>query len=285
MTPDRAGPPRRCGWLRMARLLLGAALTVAALTAGPAPAGEASNRVLVGMLWLPDGVTPRGPIPLVLALHDAPGIDARAWRYGEQITAAGIAVLQVDLHEVALNGADPPAPSDGNATALARLAMVLDIIAADPRFGFAPIGLLAFGSAAEAATLAAIELADSNRFAALVLLYPGCAGLEATIEARTDGPRAPVLLLHGDVDPANPPLDCMSLAARLARTAPVRRVQYAGAGYAWDRAPTGPWEVARLPWPGRPGQRVPATYWPAGAELSATQAASFFAAGFASPRP
>ena len=99
------------------------------------------------------------------------------------------------------------------------------------------------------------------------------------------GPRSPILLLHGDADPVNAPADCIGLASALARTAPVRRVQYAGAGYAWDLVPSGQYEVHKLPWPGRPGQHVAVRFWPQGAALSATQAASFFAATFATPRP
>uniref|UniRef100_UPI00355796A1 hypothetical protein n=1 Tax=Falsiroseomonas oryziterrae TaxID=2911368 RepID=UPI00355796A1 len=123
------------------------------------------------------------------------------------------------------------------------------------------------------------------RIGALALLYPGCDGVADRVVADDARPRAPVLLLHGDADPANPRAACEGLAALLARTAPVRHVWYAGAGYAWDRPPSGAYEVLRLPWPGRPGALIAAAYWPEAAELSAAQAASFFVAALATPGP
>ena len=89
--------------------------------------------------------------------------------------------------------------------------------------------------------------------------------------------QSPVLLLHGDADPANSPADCAGLAGRIARSAPVRRRQYAGAGYAWDLPAIGLDAVRKLPWPDRPGMWLPASHWPEAAEFSAAQVASFFA--------
>ncbi|MEO3474195.1 hypothetical protein AAFN86_20165 [Roseomonas sp. CAU 1739] len=247
-------------------------------------AGEPDAVRNVGLLWLPDEAAPAAPPTIVIALYDTTGIDPRGWHYAEQLTAAGIAVLHVDLQDTSAEDGGPVG-ADEPAAALTRLRMVMDILARDPSFAEAPIGLLAFGGAAQAATLAATDPSHRGRIGALVLLYPGCAALDASLTTQGRGPQTPVLLLHGDSDPANTPAECVDLAAHLARTAPVRRVQYAGAGYAWDMTPSGQYEIPSLPWPGRPGHRVPVRYWPAGAALSATQAASFFAAGLAAPRP
>lgn len=271
-------PARRAAWAIVGAML---ALTLLLPERGLAVGSDGPDAV--GLLWLPDGEAPSVPPAVVIAVHELTGIDPRGWRYGEQITAAGIAVLHVELRDVSAEGAGPTV-ADEAAAALARLLLVIDILAEDPRFANAGLGLLAFGTAGEAAMRAAADPVYGGRIAALVLLYPGCAGLDAAAATAGGGPRSPVLLLHGDADPANSPADCSCLAARLARTAPVRRVQYAGVSYAWDWAPSGLHEVPELPWPGRPGLRVAVRHSPEGAALSATRAASFFAAAFATRR-
>ncbi|MBP0464289.1 hypothetical protein J5Y09_10220 [Roseomonas sp. PWR1] len=261
-----------------ARGFVAAALATMLLMPGT---GLADGRDLVrdlGLLWLPDAPPAGEPMPVVVAIHDTTGIDARGWRYAEQITAAGIAVLHVDLLDTSAEDGGPGDPAADAGDALDRLRVVSAILAADPRFASAPVGLLAFGGAGETAIRAATDPEAGGRVAGLALLYPGCAGLQPG-EGRA--PRAPVLLLHGDADPANAPADCIALAVGLARLGPVRRIEYAGAGYAWDLTPSGQYEVPNLPWPRRAGQRVGVRHWPQGAELSATQVASFFAARLA----
>jgi hypothetical protein len=56
----------------------------------------------------------------------------------------------------------------------------------------------------------------------------------------------------------------------------VRRVEYAGAGFAWDRPAYGQEGRSLLPAPGRT-ERIPAVSWPELAEFSAAQVAGFFA--------
>jgi dienelactone hydrolase len=155
--------------------------------------------------------------------------------------------------------------------------MVIGLVAADPRFADRGIGLLAFGAVGRAAISAAADTAHGNPIGALILLYPNCAMLAEAAAAERLRPRSPILLLNGDRDPVNPPEDCVRLADQLGQAAPLRHVQYAGAGYAWDLPPSGPYETLQMPWPGRPGSVVAVSYWPKAAELSATQAAAFFA--------
>jgi dienelactone hydrolase len=273
---------RRRGARALALVLACAALLVA--PAGRSTADERAEVGAAGILWLPDGDANPGPVRLVVALHDL-GVDHRGWRYGDQITAAGLAVLHLDLDETSADGFRPGLPEGDIAIALARLAAVLDRLDGDPRFSAAPVGLLAFGEAGQAALLAAASPALRDQIGALVLLYPGCAALSGSLDNLAAGPRASVLLLHGDADPANPAAACAGLADRLARTAPVRRRQYAGAGYAWDLPPYGTEAAVRLPWPQRPGALVTAHFWSEAADMSAAQAASFFAAALPAQKP
>jgi dienelactone hydrolase len=257
-------------------MLVCAALLLAPAATNRAVAGAHADVGELGLLWLPDDGARMGPVPVVVALHDGE-IDQRGWRYGEQVTAAGIAVLHLESEDVSADGFTTAQSKDGLAVAFARLATVLDRLAQDPRFRWAPVGLLAFGESGRAAMLAAVDPALGERIGALALLYPGCADLADSLGTAVLRPRVPVLLLHGDADPANPRAVCAALADRLARTAPVRHTVYAGAGYAWDRPPHGDLERVRLPWPHRPGASLAASFWPVAADFSAAQAASFFA--------
>ncbi|MBR0641630.1 dienelactone hydrolase family protein [Plastoroseomonas hellenica] len=261
-------------------ILAAAALGLAiALAPGRSLAGDpCDGPEAIGLLWLPANADAVAPVPAVIAVHDAVGIDSRGWRYAEQLTAAGIAVLHLELHDTSADGAGP-APDDG-AAAPARLAAAAATLAEDPRFGGARLGILAFGAAGETALRVAAAPGAGEHIAALVLLYPGCATLPAT-EAVS---RSPVLLMHGDADPANTAADCAGLAARLARGASVRQIRHAGAGYAWDLPPSGVEEVVTMPWPGSPGRWLPVSHRPAIAELSATQVAGFFARRLAPAR-
>jgi hypothetical protein len=87
---------------------------------------------------------------------------------------------------------------------------------------------------------------------------------------------SPVLLLHGEADPANSPAECGDLSAALGTTAPVRRISYRGAAYAWDLPQSSGGEYSRQPGPNSQGT-IPARSWPELAELTATRAAAFLA--------
>ncbi|MGG5820209.1 dienelactone hydrolase family protein [Falsiroseomonas sp. HW251] len=267
--------PLRAG---LAGLLLGAGLALS--PAGPGHAVETAAQADVGLLWLPDDPATAAPVPVVVALYDFPGVDPRGWRYAEQLTAAGIAVLHVELQDYSADGIVAMPAGDDEAAALARVKQAIGFLAEDPRFAQAPVGLLSFGASGAAAMRAATDPIVGGRIGAMALLYPGCAGLGAAAEA---APRAPVLLLHGDEDPANTPADCAGLAARIARTAPVRHLRYAGAGHAWDLPPNGPHESMTVTWPGRPGMRLRTAFWAQATEYSAAQVASFFALALPAP--
>jgi hypothetical protein len=203
---------------------------------------------VIGLLSLPP-LMAKGPArPAVLVLHDALGPDSRSETYTVQLLGAGIAVL--DLLAEAPEGA-------------VRAAAVA-MLAADARIDPRRIGVLGFG--AGAATAAASPLP------ARVLLYPGCASLP-----RAEPIPGAVLLAHGGADAANPGAACAAAAEALAEGgARVRRVEYAGAGYAWDRPSFGMGERALVPASGSDG-RVRVQPWPALAGMAAAQVAGFFA--------
>lgn len=265
----------------LARALLGAMIAVAVFAPGRSLAADVGA---IGLLWLPEGAAPAKPMPIVIALHDSTGTDSRGWHYGEQITAAEIAVLHVELLENSADGFGVTVAADDVTVARARLRMVFDLLAEDSRFANSPVGLLAFGAAGQAGLHAAADPAHRDRIAGVALLYPGCATLAATVTTEWTRPRSPVLLLHGDTDLANLPADCRHLEGQLARFSPVRRRQYAGAGYAWDLAPHGAYEQVKLPWPGRPGSLISVASWPEATEFAAAEVAAFFASNFAAHR-
>lgn len=219
--------------------------------------------------------TADGPSAAVLIVHDSLGMDTRSHRYVAQLTAAGVAALEIELRANPPDGFPEPLPDTAEATGLAARAAAA--LAADPRFDPARIGAIGFGLGARAVALAPSAGPGGVAFAARVLFYPGCASLRdllprAHLAAGTVA--APVLLLHGEEDAANPPAACEALAAALSAAGPVRRIAYHGAGYAWDRPQAGGSELAAQPWPGGPGT-VGARSWPELADLSAAQAAGF----------
>lgn len=262
------------------RFFLGAALATALMAAGRDSGAVAMPLDALGLLAMPEeGVAPL-PSGVVVALHEPTGIDARGWAYGDQLAAAGIAVLHVELTEATGDDRAPDAGAAGTMAALARLTLILDHLATDPRVAGVPVGLLAFGAAGDLAARAAAQGPAGDRVAALALLYPGCADLADALARDQARLRAwgglRILLLHGDADPANTPADCGRLEAELASAAPVLRRHYAGAGYAWDLPPHGPYEAVKLAWPGRPGALLPVIHSPAAAAVSAAHVASFF---------
>ncbi len=255
------------------------ATSVAPATARPALAGP--SEVFHG----PDGVIgllhPSGtgapPSAAVLVVNDALGMDTRSQRYIEHLAAADLMVLEVELGPNPPDGWPEPLPGEAEAASLvARAAAAL---AGDPRVNPARVGALGFGIGARALALAPPRADGRDAFAARVLLYPGCGSLGGLVRAPERAAAAvlsPVLLLHGEDDPANRPAECEDLAAALGRTASVRRISYRGATYAWDVPQWGEGEHSSQPWPGGQGT-VPVRSWPDLTELTAARTAAFLA--------
>ncbi|WP_165982730.1 dienelactone hydrolase family protein [Dankookia rubra] len=208
-------------------------------------------------------------------MNDALGMDMRSQRYIDRLAAADLLVLEVELRPNPPDGWPEPLPSEAEAADLVGRAAAA--LAGDPRVNPDRVGALGFGIGARAVALA---LADGrDPFAARVLLYPGCKGLGEGVgapEHAAAAVRSPVLLLHGEDDPANPLAECEGLSVALRRTASVRRLSYRGATYGWDVSQWSEGEHSSQPWPGGQGT-VAVRPWPELAELTAAHAAAFLA--------
>lgn len=201
-----------------------------------------------GVLELPAS-SPSQNVPVVVILHDGGEPDTRSAIYITQLLGAGIAVLDVLMHQ-----------EDG-------LGAVVAALAVHPRLAGERMGVLGFGAGAR------LGLANlSSGIQARALLYPGCAGLPA---ARLPGDA--LLLLSGTVDETNPPDACAAAVERLAAGgATIRWTIYPGATYAWDFPRHGIEGPLRL-LAADATSRVLAQPWPELAALSASQVAGFFA--------
>lgn len=223
----------------------------------PPPLGSASAITfgqVVGMLVTP-APDAGPPIGVVVLLHDSLGPDARGAHYIDQLVGARVAIVDVLR-----------SPSDA-----AMLSASLAELAAESGLR---IGVLGFGTGA----LLAARL--ESPMAGRVLLYPGCDAL--------DPPRRPVvepvLLMHGEADPANGADSCTTAASRLARAGlAVRHRIYASAGYGWDHPAYGMEQRILVPRPDGAG-RIPVAPWPELTSLAATHVAVFFNAAFAAGR-
>jgi dienelactone hydrolase len=252
----------------IAALVAFAVTAAAAAEAGgdrPEPFQARGNAAVAGMLSLP-WPHPEVPVPAVVILPDALGPDGRADAYALALAAAGLLVLEVDaasVAEAAGLGATP-------AGLAAAAALVVRELARDPRVLPGRIGVLGFGAGGRAALLAPAAADGSDGIAARAILYPGCIGLGAAAGA------APVLLLHGDSDPANPAAHCALVRAE--------RIELAGAGYAWDRPTFAAEGPALLPRPDGAG-RVRSIRYPLHADRSANQVADWLARALSAGAP
>lgn len=262
--------------LRRFCLLIGALFAVNA-----AVASSLETRMLldaegpVGMLLMPQSAT---PVAAVLIMHDSLGIDSRAKWTVQLLLEAGIAVLEVELYAVSVDGADSAAAFDPEAEA-AVLARARRALAAAPGVAGVQLAALGFGRGAHAVAVTPVEA--GRDWAARVLLYPACAALAAELRPGPGASRSPVLLLHGDNETADRSRDCRHLASRLENVgAPTRLIRYAHATHAWDLPPIGADSVSFQPDPAGGGtlRTVP---WPELAQMSGTQAAAFLAMAMA----
>jgi dienelactone hydrolase len=212
--------------------------------------------------------------PAALIIHDALGVDARSLRYTEKLTRTGFEVFEVELAANPLDGWSSHLPDDGAAAELvSRAALALRD---DPRIDRSRVAAIGFGLGARVLALATQTAEGGSGLAAQALLYPGCAALLDTVAQRPEPNMRgiPTLLLHGDADPANAPADCEDLGLLLAETAPLRRVQYTWATYAWDAPEIGGRGSFVYPRPDGRGS-VSARHSPHQAERSTGEVAEF----------
>ena len=229
----------------------------------------------IGLLTLPARIPAAGPLPpAVILVHDASGLDNRSWRTATGLLDAGIAVLEIETVAIPVDGfgVAPDAGPDAEVAAVIRARAALDAAAmTDP----GRVAGLGFGRGAQTLALLPGRAQGGPDWAARVLLYPGCASLAALLAEAPSLARSPLLLLHGDADPANRHDDCLDLASKLAQgEARMRVIAYAGATYGWDMPPIGADGVSFQPDPSGSG-RLPVQPWPELAQMSAAQAAAF----------
>ncbi len=271
ITPSAPMPRRR----RLA-CVVGALALLIPLQPGSAAAGHESGTdaprpvVFAGLPFAATLTLPAQPddgprMAVVVVAHDRSGADSRAEPYAVQLLGAGIAVVDVQQPD----------------TTAAELDMAAAALLADSRFDPQRVGLIAFGAGGIAAARTAAP------FRAQALFYPGCATVAAALQGGAARDRADtrILLAHGAEDGANPATACEATADLLRHQgAGVRRVEYAAAGYAWDRPAFGLEGRSLLPRPDGQG-RILSVPRPDLTSLSATTAASFFARALRRPAP
>jgi dienelactone hydrolase len=205
-----------------------------------------------GLLSLPTGVDRgKGAVPGIALIIDAPGPDGRGSLYALRFLSLGLAVLETDTGNSLTGDWDGGAPRLSSVAAQNSLA--LTTLRTTPGIDPARVAIVASGGAARRILL---EHRYSPGATAMVLLYPGCDDELVAAAARAG---TPILLLHGDADPANEVEACARLAAALGGPeAGVTRQLMRGASFAWDVAPIGPDGAGSvlLADPAAPGRRL-----------------------------
>lgn len=195
----------------------------------------------VGTLFLPPGASAAAPVPAVVLLHGASGVQSvREITYGRQFAARGVAALVVDVF----------APRRERATGfinrlleiteamfLADAFAALDYLATRPEVDAGRVGLVGFSYGGMVATYAAYAQVaerfapDGRRFAAHVAFYAPC--IAEFEDNRATG--APLLMLWGGRDAIIDPERCARVARQLeAGGGKVETVAYPEAVHQWD---------------------------------------------------
>ncbi len=201
-----------------------------------APATEA-----VGTLFLPPGASAAAPVPAVVILHGAAGVQsARELTYGQQFAAEGVAALVVDVfasRRDRASGFINRLLEITEAMFLADAYAALDLLAARPEIDPRRIALIGFSYGGMVATYAAYAQVaeryapEGPRFAAHVAFYAPC--IAEFEDSRATG--APLMMLYGGRDALVDPQRCARVAEQLeAGGAEVQTVVYPEAVHQWD---------------------------------------------------
>lgn len=159
-----------------------------------------SDSSLSARLHLPE--VEQNTWPVIIIVPDAQQHDMRHERYIAHLLAGGFAVLVPQHHTV-------------------ELGWLLSVAGQNPILDGGRIGLLSFGAGAALMP----EIGRLPR----ALLYPGCGQLSFPRET------APLLLIHGDIDPINSPLACAALARGWEELGGgVTHYVLQGVGHEWD---------------------------------------------------
>jgi dienelactone hydrolase len=201
-----------------------------------------------------------GPFPAVVILHDCSGLGPRSsgapWRWSSELTRRGYVTMWPDSFSTRgyPNGVctetGPPRVTPAERARDAHAA--LRFLSGLPYVGAKRVAVMG-GSHGGSSTLATIVDSASNaaegKFAAAVALYPGCGasfGTWSVKRANEPGrpivdysgvfkPRAPLLILIGELDDWTPAKPCQRLAAAAkAAGYPVEIKVYPGAHHSFD---------------------------------------------------
>jgi dienelactone hydrolase len=155
-------------------------------------------------------------LPAVILLGDGGGPDGRLQLYALRLLSLGFAVLDAD-DDTAISSDIGLSPAD-EVPAPLRLAEALSALRVLP--GVAPARIVVIAIGAGAHGMLASVAAWPRPVAALVLVYPACSELLASMAPGAPlvgaPARARLLLVHGDADPAETAA-CVRLTAALAR--------------------------------------------------------------------
>ena len=277
----RSSPLGRCRHLRLAGALL---LALAAIPARAAPdlvlpwpaeaaGGPAGERITfdsespfslsdagadapaakaAGTLFLPPEASAAAPVPAVVILHGAAGVQSvRELTYGQQFAARGVAALVVDVFAARrerASGFIDRLLEITEAMFLADAYAALDHLAARPEIDPRRIALIGFSYGGMVAIYAAYaQVAEryapgGPRFAAHVAFYAPC--IAEFEDSRATG--APLMMLYGGRDALVDPQRCARVAEQLeAGGAEVQTVVYPEAVHQWDGRFAGERQIGR----------------------------------------
>ena len=203
-------------------------------------------------LFLPEDASSEHPVPAVVLLHGAAGVQStREPAYARQLAALGVAAVVVDTYGARRDIATGFTDRVLNITESAMLAdafATLAMLDAMPQIDGGRVVLVGFSYGGMATLYAAQEqvadafAGDGRRFAGHVAFYAPC--IARFEDARTTG--APVLMLAGDGDAIVDDARCAALEAAMeAGGSEVTRIVYEGAYHQWDGMREGPRRIGR----------------------------------------
>lgn len=203
-------------------------------------------------LFLPKAASAATPVPAVILLHGASGVQsARELTYGRQLAGMGIAALVVDAfaprREFA-RGFVQRLLEITEVMVLADAYAALGYVATRPEIDERRVVLMGFSYGGMVATYAAYRQTatlfapDGLRFAGHVAFYAPC--VARFDDRRTTG--APVLMLMGAKDEIIDQARCAETARDLEDGgSEVRMIVYQDAYHQWDGARASPWRAPR----------------------------------------
>ncbi|MGH6945789.1 MAG: dienelactone hydrolase family protein [Kiloniellales bacterium] len=194
-----------------------------------------------GTLFLPPEATANDPVPAVVLLHGASGVQsARELTYGRQFAGHGVAALVIDVfgpRRKRGSGFVERLLNITEAMFLADAFSALRFLAARPEIDGARVALIGFSYGGMAATYAAYaQVAETfarngERFIAHVAFYAPC--IAEFEDGRATG--APLLMLFGGRDAIVDPKRCAGVAEQLREGgSTAETIVYPDAVHQWD---------------------------------------------------